>query len=179
MEDATKAASSHNGQLGSLPRDDRRRWSTTFHSALKLQPNADTAARDQDAVLTSSEARCRACSVKSRRNKAASAVDNTDCDVSAHLLDTVTQTEAGAGRSSGSSKAFTEFARLLTEITRLLRRIEQHSSKHDATLFGCQGNRIAAEWRQISVVLDRIFFTIFLVIIVASLVLLFPRPAEF
>ena len=84
----------------------------------------------------------------------------------------------GGSSATSSSKSLEDCAHSLAQISRVLKRIEQHSLKHDRAAFSCHGSDVALEWRQISIVLDRVFFTVFLVIICASLVLLFPRPTE-
>ena len=86
--------------------------------------------------------------------------------------------DGGGSRATSSSKSLEDCAHSLAQISRVLKRIEQHSLKHDRAAFSCHGSDVALEWRQISIVLDRVFFTVFLVIICASLVLLFPRPTE-
>ena len=86
--------------------------------------------------------------------------------------------DGGGSSATSSSKSLEDCAHSLAQISRVLKRIEQHSLKHDRAAFSCHGSDVALEWRQISIVLDRVFFTVFLVIICASLVLLFPRPTE-
>ena len=64
----------------------------------------------------------------------------------------------------------------VADIRRCIQRIE--SKMEDKAQRERAANMIMREWKACALVLDRLFFVLYLVLIVVSLVVLFPRPKE-
>ncbi len=52
------------------------------------------------------------------------------------------------------------------------------SSAMEKALTGYKNSQCIKEWRDVSLVMDRVFFIIYIILIVASLITLFPRPGR-
>ena len=64
----------------------------------------------------------------------------------------------------------------VTEIRILLHRLSRKLDADGETMDTCKPPNYTQDWKHVSIILDRFFFLVYIVLIVVSLCVLFPRP---